>query len=90
MELHGDEASLAIDRIQGTLTLGRDGSDTTIIERITDTGFVNRFETHVFPALSDQIAGHDCQHPNLQDGWMVQRFTDAAASSARGGRWEQV
>ena len=46
-----------------------------------------RFGKHVFPALRQRMAGEASPHPGLDDGWRVQRFTDAAALSAGSGKW---
>ncbi len=87
LELHGVDASLAVDRVRGTVTLlSPDGSD-EIVARVTDHSWGNRFTKHVFPAMSDMLAGKPSDHPNLDDGYLVQLFTDAAAQSAQDGRW---
>lgn len=87
VELHGDEASLAIERMSGRLTLAPTGRTPEHLETVPDPGFGNRFARHVFPALRARIQGAATDHPGLDDGWLVQRFTDAAAKSAREGRW---
>ena len=51
LELHGAKASLASDRLTGSLTLVKPNSSPAAIERIPDAGFGNRFQKHVFPAL---------------------------------------
>ena len=65
-----------------------------LIRYLTETeagnGFGNRFEKYVFPSLRQAHAGEASSHPDLKDGWRVQLFTDAAARSARSGRWETV
>jgi predicted dehydrogenase len=86
LELHGTRASLALDRMAATLTLvASDGTRTH--ESVPDPGFGNRVARHVFPAVRARAAGQPTAHPGLEDGWRVQRFTDAAAQSARCGGW---
>jgi predicted dehydrogenase len=85
LELHGTEASLGVDRLAGTLTLVRPGKGPEVLETIADPGFGNRFARHVFPAIRQRAAGAPSEHPGLEDGWRVQRFTDAAARSAQTG-----
>jgi predicted dehydrogenase len=87
LELHGSEASLALDRLAGTLTLARPGKTPELLVAVPDPGFGNRFASHVFPAFHSQMAGQSSEHPGLDDGWRVQLFTDAAALSARRGTW---
>lgn len=87
LELHGTEASLGIDRLSGTLSLARPGQVGAAIETVPDPGFGNRFARHVFPAMRARAAGAGLDQPGLDDGWRVQRFTDAAALSARRGSW---
>jgi len=87
LELHGTEASLAVDRLAGSLTLVRLGKAPEVLATIPDPGFGNRFARHVFPALRSRMAGQPTEHPGLDDGWRVQLFTDAAALSARRGAW---
>jgi predicted dehydrogenase len=86
VELHGTDASLAVDRGAGTLTLAAQGEPPRVVERVADPGFGNRFARHVFPALR-AAAGQPSEHPSLEDGYRVQLFTDAAAQSARHGKW---
>jgi predicted dehydrogenase len=93
LELHGEDASLGIDRFGGTITLVRTGGDIETIASVPDVGFGNRFAKHVFPALREQLAGaprEGSPHPNLHDGWRVQVFTDAAALSAERGAWVKI
>ena len=87
LELHGTQASLAIHRMPSTITLAGNGDEPASIEQVEDPGFGNRFSQYVFPALRDRIAGRPTEHPGLDDGYQVQRFTDAAARSARLGQW---
>ncbi len=87
VELHGAEASLAIDRPSGRLTLARPGKVPEVLDTVPDPGFGNRFIKYVIPALRSRIARESTEHPGLEDGWRVQRFTDAAAQSARSGAW---
>jgi predicted dehydrogenase len=91
MEIHGTEASLSIDRPTGRLMIARPDGEPALLETVADPGFGNRFARFVFPALLAQIAGEaDDLHPDLEDGYNVQRFTDAAAQSAREGAWVDV
>ncbi|MCI0459007.1 MAG: Gfo/Idh/MocA family oxidoreductase [Gemmataceae bacterium] len=90
VELHGTEASLAVDRLASSLTLVRPGKAPELLATITDPGFGNRFAKHVFPALRRRVAGEPTEHPGLDDGWRVQLFTDAAVASARRGAWVAV
>jgi predicted dehydrogenase len=90
LELHGTAASLGIDRLASTLTLARPGKSPELLETIPDPGYGNRFGKHVFPALRERAAGRTTEHPGLDDGWRVQQFTDAAAESARQGRWVSI
>jgi hypothetical protein len=76
-----------VDRIAGKLTLARPGKEPELLATVPDPGFGNRFAKHVFPALRKRIAGEPTEHPGLDDGWRVQRFTDAAALSAQRGTW---
>ena len=87
VELHGTAASLSLDRLSGRLMLARAGNPAELLETVTDTGFGNRFARHVVPALHARIAGQPTDHPGLDDGWAVQRFTDACTCSARQGTW---
>ena len=87
LELHGSEASLSVDRIRGEVRLARPESDPETVAVYPDEGFGNRFKKHVFPALRERMNGGASEHPGLDDGYRVQLFTDAAARSAREGRW---
>lgn len=86
-EIHGTQASLAIDRVGGRLLLARPGQEAVVLETVPDPGFGNRFARHVFPALRARIHGQRVEHPGLEEGWRVQKFTAAAAQSARDGVW---
>ena len=90
LELHGTKASLGIDRVSGNLTLAKPDEPVEIIDNKPDNGFGNRFAKYVFPSLRQAHKGETSGHPDLKDGWRVQLFTDAAARSARSGRWETV
>jgi len=90
LELHGTKASLGLDRVSGNLTLAKPGEPVEIIDSVPDKGFGNRFAKYVFPSLRQALGGEETGHPDLKDGWRVQLFTDAAARSARSGRWETV
>jgi predicted dehydrogenase len=90
VELHGTEASLSLDRLSGRLMLTREGSPAELLETVPDPGFGNRFTRQVFPALHARIAGEPSDHPGLDDGYSVQRFTDACSLSARQGNWTRL
>jgi predicted dehydrogenase len=90
VELHGTKASLAVDRIKSTISIARPGAEVELLETVPDAGFGNRFAKHVFPALRSQIAGQPNADPNLEDGYRVQLFTDAAALSAKLGTWQTL
>ncbi len=90
LEVHGTEASLAIDRVAGQVVLARADGATEVVARVSDEGFGNRFEKHVFPAVRRVLRGAERQpfdHPDLEDGWRVQIVTDAASLSAQRGGW---
>ena len=90
LELHGELASLAVDRIRSTLMLAHPDQEPRLLEKVADPGFGNRFSKHVFPAMRAHPAGVHTEHPSLEDGWRVQLFTDAAAFSAKGGGWVEL
>lgn len=87
VELHGTDASLAIDRVNSTITLVHADKTPEQPEKVEDPGWGNRFSKYVFPALRSIAAGEPCDHPGLEDGYRVQLFTDAAAQSAKHGGW---
>ncbi|MFT4637550.1 MAG: putative dehydrogenase [Verrucomicrobiales bacterium] len=88
LELHGTKASLAVDRVSGDVTLVKPGGGPEVLAHLPDLRTANRFEDYVFPAIRSVIANNAINdHPNLDDGWRVQQFTDAAAASARAGGW---
>ena len=87
IELHGTEASLAVHRMSSTMTIADHDRDPQVFEKVVDPGPGNRFLQHVFPAIRARMAGEPTEHPGIDDGYHVQRFTDAAAASAREGRW---
>lgn len=90
LEIHGTQGSLAIDRIGSSVSLLIEGEDQIQTETIDDSGFGNRFMKHVFPSLQQQHEGQRGEHPGIDDGWRVQLFTDAAATSARRGNWVSI
>lgn len=89
LELHGTEGSLTVERLKGEIILAKQGSEPEVIATLPDRPETNRFLNFVFPAMEDVIAGRppNPDHPTLEDGWQVQRFTDAAAASAKRGAW---
>jgi len=90
LELHGTKASLAIDRIRSTVTLYPPDDTDGEVEKIEDPGFGNRAAKHVFGSFQEQIAGTRGVHPGMDDGYRVQLFTDAAATSAKRGGWVEL
>lgn len=90
LELHGSEASLAVDRNTGSLTLVRPGGAPELLVTLPVDKLPNRFQEFVFPALRSQLKSGATDHPHLADGVQAQRFTDAAALSARRGTWVQL
>lgn len=90
IELHGTEASLAVDRVRHTISLAKPGEDVKMIDTLPDPGNTNRFQRWTFPGLKERLAGQKTDHPGLDDGYRVQLFTDAAARSAREGRWVEL
>lgn len=90
LELHGTKGSLSVNRMTGELLFADSPEPARLLETITDTGFVNRFENHVFPALRQQLNGEACLHPQLEDGLATQVFTDAVMQSADKGGWVEL
>lgn len=90
IELHGTEASLALHRMSSTITIADQDRDPQLVENVADPGPGNRFSQHVFPAIRARIARTPTEHPGLDDGYQVQRFTDAATRSAREGTWIEL
>lgn len=90
LELHGTEASLAVDRVGNTIAIGYPGKDVPEIEQVDNSGLGNRFSQYVLPALTERVSGTGSEHPGLEDGWRVQVFTDAAALSAKKGTWVEL
>lgn len=90
IEIHGTEASLAIDRTKSIISIAKPGKDVEVYETIPDSGFGNRFSQWVFPALRERILKSQSEHPGMADGYLAQLFTDAASQSAREKRWIQL
>jgi predicted dehydrogenase len=90
IEIHGTEASLAVGRTAGTITLARSGEKPQVVDTLLDPGFGNRFAKYVLPGLRERAAGRASEHPGIDDGYAVQCFTDAAVASARRGEWVGV
>jgi predicted dehydrogenase len=90
LELHGSEASLAIDRIASALRIAKRNAPPELLEQIEDRGTVNRFAHYVFPAIRARMEGAGLEHPGLDDGWRVQLFTGAATLSAQCGTWIEL
>ena len=95
LEFHGTEASLAVDRFHGRVTIARPDASVEVVEEVTAGGYDlgNRFEKWVIPALREVMSGKsqlDVDAPNLVDGWKSQLFTDAALESSRSGAWVEI
>ncbi|MDG1892667.1 MAG: Gfo/Idh/MocA family oxidoreductase [Verrucomicrobiota bacterium] len=92
LELHGTKASLSADRYTGKLILARPGHEPETLHKLPAFEFGNRFEAHVFPSMAPQVRGETSavKHPTLEDGWLAQRFTDAAYQSGKQGDWVDV
>lgn len=90
IELHGTDASLSVDRFNGVLTLTKQDQPAEVIGNIPEGSLGNRFENFVFPGLRKTLSGLEADYPDLEDGWRVQLFTDAAIKSAKTGCWENV
>ena len=90
MELHGTEASLALHRLTNSLTLARPGEDSQPLETVPEVGPENRFAKYAFPGVRERAAGSSSEHPGLDDGWRVQMFVEAAATSAKRGSWVEL
>ena len=87
LELHGEDASLSIDRISGAVRIFRTDTEPEMLATLPDEGLGNRFKQYAFPGLRDRIAGRPSLHPDLEDGYQAQLFTDSAAQSAERGAW---
>lgn len=92
LELHGTKASLSIDRWSGDVIVVTSDQEKQLVENVPDCAFGNRFSKWVFPSLAPIVSGSGgaAGHPDLEDGWIAQRFTDAALQSVQGGRWVKV
>jgi len=91
LELHGTEASLAVNRVTGDVMLGDPDQPPERMEPVPDNGFGNRFEKYVIPVVRSVMNGESPpEHPNLFNGWRVQSFTDASLRSAQEGAWANV
>ncbi len=90
--LHGTKASLSIDRWSGDVIVVTSDQEKQLVENVPDCAFGNRFSKWVFPSLAPIVSGSGgaAGHPDLEDGWIAQRFTDAALQSVQGGRWVKV
>ena len=95
LELHGTEASLTVDRFHGKVSLGLPDNRIETIYEVAPGGFDlgNRFRQWVIPSVRAVMNGEHPQDqdvPDLGDGYLVQRFTDAALMSSRQGAWVDV
>ena len=90
VELHGTEASLAINRWTGELRIARKPGESELLESVPEPDAVNRFTEHVYAGLQATIAQEDTEQPGLHDGWRVQIFIDAAVASAERGAWVET
>ena len=89
LEIHGTAASLSVHRGTGNVTLVRTGGEPEVIATDPEV-FGNRFERFVFPAVTAVRSGQPSDHPDLEDGYHAQRFTDAAARAAACGHWIEI
>ena len=90
LELHGTLGSIGIDRINSKIHFADSPDPARPLESMDD-GFCNRFEQHVLPAFADRIAGKGKgHHADLEDGYRVQVFTDAALASSQRGEWVEI
>ena len=92
LELHGTEASIAVDRFHGRVTRSLPDNTVEVIAEADPGGFDigNRFRQWVIPALREVMSGkpqEEVDVPSLVDGWRVQLFTDAVLESSRRGAW---
>lgn len=90
LELHGTKASLSVNRFTGELIIADSPEPARLLKTVSHNDLENRFANYVFPAMHKQIAGAFSDHPNLSDGWQVQRFVDAAVTSATTGSWTAI
>ena len=95
LELHGTDASIAVDRFHGKIVMSHPDNRVEVVESLPVGGFDlgNRFKQWVIPALREVMSGksqEDLDVPNLYDGWRVQLFTDAALESSRRGSWVEI
>ena len=90
LELHGTKASLSVNRITSELWIANSPDPATRLETIADNSLGNRFADYVFPSIQRQIAGQESDHPDLEDGWQVQRWVEAAQRSAETGGWVEL
>jgi predicted dehydrogenase len=90
LELHGSDASLVVDRQLGTISVIQGNGEATELDRMQIQPWSDRFGRYVFPAFRRALDGQTPDWPNLDDGYRVQVFTDAAMTSARTGGWVDV
>ena len=90
LELHGDQGSLAINRVDRSLRLARPNGAAEVLYAEAAEPRVNRFTRFVFPGLRARIAGGGHEYPGLEDGWRAQLFTDAAAAAGRREGWVEL
>ena len=69
------------------MRLFRPHAEPETLATLPDAGQGNRFKQYVFPGLRQQIEGQASTHPDLDDGYRAQLFTDSAAQSADQGAW---
>ena len=62
----------------GALSLAHPGRPPEVLETHPERSG-NRFDDHVFPAVRAAMAGEASDHPDLEDGYHIQAFADAAA-----------
>lgn len=104
LEIHGEEASLSLNRVSGDLLIAENQGQPQILANIPDVP-CNRFERYVIPSLRDYLADcareskcgstahHDdlvSKYPNLNDGLQVQSFVESAIASNDQGTWAEL
>ena len=90
VELHGEEASLAINRWTGDIRIARKPGESEHLETVPPPDYLNNFRDMAHPGLLATMAGEPTEVPELHGGWRVQIFTDAAVASAERGTWVET
>lgn len=90
LELHGTEASLAVNRTDSTTTFCLPDQPPEAPQKVEEPDTENRFINYVFPALREIITHGTTAHPGMDDGYRVQLFTDACSRSASEKSWIEL